>query len=54
MANPFAPTFLSFGKLIANSTINIVPHKACIVGTVRVADEEWRITVQGQLFGVGN
>lgn len=49
MENPFAPTFLSFGKLIANSTINIVSHKACMERTVRVVDEERSITVQGRL-----
>jgi amidohydrolase len=42
MANPSIPTVLSFGKIIANGSINIIPDQVYIEGTFRTLDEKWR------------
>ena len=42
MANPNIPTVLSFGKVIANGAINIIPGEVYIEGTFRTLDENWR------------
>lgn len=42
IANPISPTVLSFGKVIANGAINIIPNEVYIEGTFRAMDEEWR------------
>ena len=42
MANPMIPTVLSFGKLIANGAINVIPDEVYIEGTFRTFDESWR------------
>ena len=36
------PTVLAFGKIVANGATNVIPEKACIEGTFRTMDEEWR------------
>lgn len=40
--NPKTPTVLSFGKIIANGAINIIPDKVFMEGTFRTMDESWR------------
>ena len=42
MANPTLPTVLSFGKVIANGAINIIPDEVYMEGTFRTLDESWR------------
>jgi len=42
MANPAMPTVLSFGKVIANGGINIIPDEVYMEGTFRTLDEKWR------------
>lgn len=42
MANPAMPTVLSFGKVIANGAINVIPDEVYMEGTFRTMDEEWR------------
>ena len=42
MANPAVPTVLSFGKVIANGAINIIPDEVYMEGTFRTLDETWR------------
>jgi amidohydrolase len=42
MANPTMPTVLSFGKVIANGAINIIPGEVYMEGTFRTLDEGWR------------
>jgi amidohydrolase len=42
MANPSLPTVLSFGKVIANGGINIIPDEVYIEGTFRTMNETWR------------
>lgn len=40
--NPATPTVLSFGKIVGDGTINIVPDYVKIEGTFRTMDEKWR------------
>lgn len=42
IANPTLPTVLSFGKIIANGAINIIPDEVYMEGTFRTMDEGWR------------
>lgn len=42
MANPDIPSVLSFGKVIADGTINIIPDEVYMEGTFRTIDESWR------------
>lgn len=42
MASPKTPSVLSFGKVIANGAINILPDEVYIEGTFRTLDESWR------------
>lgn len=42
MANPTLPTVLSFGKVIANGAINVIPDEVYMEGTFRTLDENWR------------
>ena len=40
--NPKTPTVLSFGKIEANGSTNIIPDTVSIEGTFRTMDEHWR------------
>jgi len=40
--NPRTPTVLSFGKINANGSTNIIPDTVFLEGTFRTMDEEWR------------
>jgi amidohydrolase len=42
MAHPGDPTVLSFGKVIANGAINVIPDEVTMEGTFRAMDEAWR------------
>jgi amidohydrolase len=42
MARPGDPTVLSFGKVIANGAINVIPNEVYIEGTFRAMNETWR------------
>jgi amidohydrolase len=42
LANPGDPTVLSFGKVIANGAINVIPDEVNMEGTFRAMNEEWR------------
>jgi amidohydrolase len=42
MADPAIPTVLSFGKIIANGSVNVIPDKVYMEGTFRTLDEKWR------------
>ena len=42
MANPTLPTVISFGKLVANGAVNIIPDSVYMEGTFRTLDEDWR------------
>lgn len=41
-ASPKIPSVLSFGKVIADGAINILPNEVHIEGTLRTMDEKWR------------
>lgn len=41
-SDPRIPSVLSFGKVIANGAINIIPDSVYIEGTFRTFDEQWR------------
>ena len=49
MADPMLPTVLSFGKLIANGAVNIIPDEVYIEGTFRTLDEKWRAEAHKQI-----
>lgn len=42
MANPNNPTVLSFGKLIADGAVNVIPDRVYMEGTFRTLNESWR------------
>ena len=42
MASPQTPSVLSFGKVIADGAINVVPYEVHIEGTFRTFDTVWR------------
>ncbi|MEP6949173.1 MAG: M20 family metallopeptidase [Ginsengibacter sp.] len=49
VANPNIPSVLSFGKVIANGAINIIPNEVYIEGTFRTLDESWRTEAHKQM-----
>ncbi|MCF6353096.1 MAG: M20 family metallopeptidase [Cyclobacteriaceae bacterium] len=42
VSNPKTPTVLSFGKIIGNGSVNIIPNKVYLEGTFRTVNEVWR------------
>ncbi|HZW71456.1 MAG TPA: M20 family metallopeptidase [Hanamia sp.] len=42
MANPNCPSVLSFGKVIANGAVNVIPDEVYMEGTFRTMNESWR------------
>ncbi|PKA98949.1 amidohydrolase [Flavobacteriaceae bacterium MAR_2009_75] len=42
MSSPKIPSVLSFGKVIADGAINVLPDEVYIEGTFRTFDESWR------------
>jgi amidohydrolase len=42
IAQPGDPTVLSFGKVIANGAVNVIPDEVYIEGTFRAMNEAWR------------
>ena len=41
-AQPTIPTVLSFGKVIADGSVNVIPNEVYMEGTFRTLDEQWR------------
>ncbi len=41
-ATPFIPTVLSFGRIIGDGQMNVIPDEVKLEGTFRTFDEEWR------------
>jgi amidohydrolase len=41
-ANPTIPSVLSFGKVIANGSVNVIPDQVYMEGTFRTMNEGWR------------
>ena len=52
MAHPGAPTVLSFGKVIANGAINIIPSEVYVEGTFRAMDEMWRVEAHEKMIKI--
>lgn len=48
-ADPQMPTVLSFGKVIANGAINIIPDEVVMEGTFRTFDEQWRYEAHSRM-----
>jgi amidohydrolase len=48
-SNPAIPSVLSFGKFIANGSINVIPDEAYLEGTFRTIDEDWRTKAHEQM-----
>jgi len=49
IANPTLPTVLSFGKVIANGAINVIPDEVYMEGTFRTLDEGWRAEAHARM-----
>ncbi|WP_130855033.1 M20 metallopeptidase family protein [Olivibacter jilunii] len=43
VADPRIPTVLSFGKVIAEGAVNIIPNEVSLAGTLRTLDARWRM-----------
>ena len=41
-SNPQIPTVLSFGKIVTNGAMNVLPEKVSLHGTFRTFSEDWR------------
>jgi len=42
VSNPKTPTVLSFGKILGNGSVNVIPNEVYLEGTFRTVDEVWR------------
>ncbi|MGH2622865.1 MAG: M20 metallopeptidase family protein, partial [Sphingobacterium sp.] len=61
-ADPRIPTVLSFGKVIANGSANVIPESVQMDGTLRTFDDTWRaeaiqriqdiVTTMAESFGL--
>jgi amidohydrolase len=51
-SNPKTPSVLSFGKIEANGSTNIIPDNVFIEGTFRTMDEDWRIEAHKKINDV--
>jgi amidohydrolase len=49
VAQPRIPTVLSFGRVIANGSVNVIPDEVYIEGTFRTMDEAWRTEAHGRM-----
>jgi amidohydrolase len=54
VANPAVPTVLSFGKLVADGAVNIIPDKVYVEGTFRTLDEQWRSEAHTRMQEIAN
>ncbi len=53
-AKPWIPTVLSFGKMIANGRMNVIPSEVTIDGTFRTFDEQWRKEVHQKIISIAS
>jgi amidohydrolase len=49
IADPTLPTVLSFGKLMAAGSTNVIPDEVSMEGTFRTVDEKWRAEAHGRM-----
>jgi amidohydrolase len=54
LANPGDPTVLSFGKVIANGAINVIPDEVYMEGTFRAMNETWRDEAHRRMAEIAN
>ncbi len=47
--DPLIPMVLSFGKLIADGSTNVIPEEVKLSGTFRTFDENWRSVCKGHI-----
>lgn len=52
-ANAATPTVLSFGKIISDGAVNVIPSEVRIEGTFRTMDEEWRAKAKQRITDIG-
>ena len=48
-ANPAIPSVLSFGKVLANGSTNVIPDEVRLEGTFRTLDETWRAEAHARM-----
>ncbi|MEA3444381.1 MAG: M20 family metallopeptidase [Bacteroidota bacterium] len=49
IANASVPTVLSFGKIISDGAVNVIPSEVRIEGTFRTMDEAWRAEAKNRI-----
>lgn len=49
MADPRIPTVLSFGQVVANGAVNIIPDEVKLAGTLRTLDSDWRLAAHEKI-----
>jgi len=49
-ADPFSPTVLSFGKIIADGAVNVIPSEVTVEGTFRTMNDTWRKDAHQQMI----
>jgi len=53
-AKPWTPSVLSFGRMIANGRMNVIPSEVTIDGTFRTFDEQWREEVHQKIKSIAS
>ncbi len=48
------PSVLSFGNIVCNSVMNVIPETVELQGTFRIMDEEWRYNVHEKIKAIAN
>lgn len=48
-AKPRIPTVLSFGRVVAEGSVNVIPDEVYMEGTFRTMDEDWRADAHGRM-----
>lgn len=50
--NPLTPSVLSFGKIIGDGAINVIPDMVLMEGTFRTIDEDWRLQAHEKIKSI--
>ena len=54
LCHPLTPMVLTFGKLIADGSTNVIPHEVLLSGTFRTIDEKWRPEAKNHIRRIVN
>ncbi|MDZ4838605.1 MAG: M20 family metallopeptidase [Bacteroidota bacterium] len=54
LSNPAIPSVLSFGKVVANGSTNVIPSTVELQGTFRTFDETWRFEAHNHIRRIAN